>query len=661
MSRSQYNFSDNIMIAFGLLALIGLYIISTSNYLLFHSLAEIFSIAIAFTIFAITWNARRFIDNNFFLILGIAYLYVGSLDLVHTLTYKGMNVLGGASANLSTQLWIAARYMESLSLFIAVFFIKKRSRAIWIFIVYGVITGFLLSTIFYWKIFPLCYQEGVGLTGFKKTSEYAISLILVLAAVSLYKRRAAFDTLVLRLLIASMLATIAAEMFFTFYVSVYGFFNLLGHFFKIISFYLIYRALIQTGIQRPFSVLFRDLKMHEEALEKARDELEKRVKERTAELVSVVEQLKQEINDRMQAEEELRKSEERFRTVADFTYSWEYWQDKDGSYIYISPSCERITGYGAEEFVNDPNLLASIVHPEDQEDFRTHLTEVETSHDAIMHLDFRIIRRDGKERWVSHYCQPVYGDNNTHLGRRSSNRDITERVMAQKKILEFQEQLRVLSSELTLAEERERRRIAIDLHDKVGQTLAMCKFNITKFQKTMGSNDNKDSLNEIVRLIDLTISDIRSLTFNLSPPALYELGLEAALDELADQMQHEYDLPIILNDDNKPKPIGQNARVILYRATRELMMNVIKHAQAKQMNILITGDNDYIRIAVTDDGVGFDAERIYARLVRTKSLGLFSIRERLSPLNGVLEIDSAPGRGTTAVLVLPLESDAAGG
>ncbi|MBW1709365.1 MAG: PAS domain S-box protein [Deltaproteobacteria bacterium] len=654
VSKQNVYSSDYIMPTLSVFILVGLYAVSRANYLLFHSLAEIFSIVIAFSIFIIIWNARRFMDNSYFLIIGVAYFYIGGIDVIHTLAYKGMGVFKGDSANLSTQLWIAARYLEALSFLFATFFLKWRQRTIFVFTFYAAVSGLLLFTIFFWQIFPVCFQEGAGLTAFKKTSEYVISLILVFAVGLLFQKRAAFDTRVLRLLIASIIVTIAAELSFTFYVSVYGVFNLIGHFFKIISFYLIYRAIIHIGIQKPFALLFRDLKTHEEALEKARDELEKRVIERTAELGKVIEQLKQEISERMQAEEELRKSEERFRTIADLTYSWEYWQDEDGDFIYISPFCEQITGYKAQEFINDPDLLMKIVDPVSQQDYKKHLEDIRKTK-GVLHLDYRIVRHDGQERWVSHYCRPVYSANGTSLGRRSSNRDVTERILAENKILKYQEQLRVITWELSLAEERERRRIAIDLHDKVGQTLAMSQFNLKRLHQAVGSNDINASLENIIQLLDVAISDMRSLTFDLSPPALYELGLDAALDELADQLQQEYGLPITVKDDGQSKPMSENARVILYRATRELMLNVVKHAQARQMIVSINKKNGKISVEVSDDGVGFNTTQIFKRLARTKSLGLLSIRERLNPLNGEMDIISTPGKGTVVTMKLPFE------
>lgn len=143
-------------------------------------------------------------------------------------------------------------------------------------------------------------------------------------------------------------------------------------------------------------------------------------------------------------EEELHKIEERFRQFADYTYDWETWRGPDGKYIYVSPSCERITGYHREEFISDPWLITKIVHPDDEEKISEHLKE-ESVHKRVLHLDFRIISRKGEERWISHYCQAVYGKDGSWLGRRSSNRDITERKQAQTELQRVNRALKVLS------------------------------------------------------------------------------------------------------------------------------------------------------------------------------------------------------------------------
>ncbi len=143
---------------------------------------------------------------------------------------------------------------------------------------------------------------------------------------------------------------------------------------------------------------------------------------------------------RKQAEAALRESERRFRTVADFTYDWEYWIDPDGNHMYVSPSCERITGYRADEFIRNPGLLKSIVHADDRGAFVSHLHDT-TKTDGMLSVDFRVVTRDGAERWMSHVCQPVHGPDGRCLGQRASNRDITEKKRAEMEIIELNRSL----------------------------------------------------------------------------------------------------------------------------------------------------------------------------------------------------------------------------
>jgi PAS domain S-box-containing protein len=250
----------------GILTFLGLYLTSLYSYPLFHSLAEVSSIVIACGIFVIAWNSRRFLENNYLLFIGIAYLFVGGLDLIHTLAYKGMGVFHGYETNLPTQLLIAARYMESISFFIAPFLFRRKLKINLIFLGYVLATSILLLSIFYWDLFPTCFIEGIGLTPFKKISEYIISLILLGSIVLLLKNQREFDRGVLQWVIWSIILTIVSELAFTFYIDAYGLSNLMGHFFKIISFYLIYKAIIETGLRRPYDLLSRDLRQREEAL-----------------------------------------------------------------------------------------------------------------------------------------------------------------------------------------------------------------------------------------------------------------------------------------------------------------------------------------------------------------------------------------------------------
>lgn len=259
MDKSQPpTFEKFPLILLSLLILCGLYLTSRYSYLLFHSLAELFSIVIAFAMFIIAWNSRRFGENDYLLFIGTAYLFVGGFDLIHTLGYKGMGVFHGYDTNFPTQLWIAARYLESLSLLIVPFLIGRKLKIGHIFVIYSVIFMVVLSSIFGF-VFPDCFIEGSGLTPFKKMSEYVISLFLFASIFVFHRKQRELNPQLLRLLIGSIVVTIVSELSFTLYIDAYGFFNLIGHFLKIVSFYLIYKALIETALMKPYDVLFRNL------------------------------------------------------------------------------------------------------------------------------------------------------------------------------------------------------------------------------------------------------------------------------------------------------------------------------------------------------------------------------------------------------------------
>lgn len=253
-----------IRIALGTAAAAGLYFISLQNYLLFHALAEAFSICVAWAVFTVFWNTRKIERNTYFLFIGIAFLFVGFLDLIHTLAYKGMNIFPGFEANTAAQLWIAARSIQAASLFIAPFFVTKKIRTRVVFLIYFAVTALLIGSIFGWKVFPDCFVDGMGLTPFKKVAEYTICVFMLASIFVLAKRRVPLDTNVLYGLNLSILVAVATELLFTLYTTPYGFTNTIGHLLKIVSFYLIYRAVVHTTLVEPYTVLFRSLKQNQE-------------------------------------------------------------------------------------------------------------------------------------------------------------------------------------------------------------------------------------------------------------------------------------------------------------------------------------------------------------------------------------------------------------
>jgi len=201
--------------------LAGLYVIRLHSYLLFHSSVEIFSVCVAFAIFMIVWNSRRFMQNDYLLFIGIAYLFIGALDMIHMLAYTGMGVFQGYGTNLPTQLWISARYMESLSLLVAPFFLKRRLNINLTILIYGSVFTLLILSIFYWGVFPICFDEQVGLTIFKEVSELLIIGILLVSLILLMRQRSKFDPKVLNFVSWSIGLTMASELMFTMYTGPY--------------------------------------------------------------------------------------------------------------------------------------------------------------------------------------------------------------------------------------------------------------------------------------------------------------------------------------------------------------------------------------------------------------------------------------------------------
>ncbi|WP_207532716.1 sensor histidine kinase [Desertivirga arenae] len=246
----------------------------SQSYLLFHTFVELFSIIITFALFIITWNARKIIENQFLLLVGITYLFIGSLDLLHTLTYKGMNIFPG-STYYANQFWIATRFLEASTILLAFRFLKskKKLNADWVVLIYTFILVAITSSILYYKVFPECYIEGYGQTDFKIYGEYVVISLLLLGIWLLYKNRSAFDKEVWPLLLWSLIFTIIGEFCFTLYISNYGLSNQIGHYSKLISFYLIYKANIETGFTRPTQLLFNSLSQDEKKYRKLAEDL----------------------------------------------------------------------------------------------------------------------------------------------------------------------------------------------------------------------------------------------------------------------------------------------------------------------------------------------------------------------------------------------------
>jgi PAS domain S-box-containing protein len=388
----------------------------------------------------------------------------------------------------------------------------------------------------------------------------------------------------------------------------------------------------------------------EEELRKARDELELSVKERTAELRKAVTRLKKEIKDRKQAQKELYEAELRYRTMADFAYDWEYWLGPEKDLLYVSPSCERITGYKLEEFfIRDQTWLIKIVHPEDREVVEAHLTE-EFESDGAHHIDFRIISQTGETRWISHYCQPVFSPDGEWLGRRASNRDITDRKNTEEALRKSEEQLRHLSAQLLEVQENERKRIAGELHDSIGQSLTAIKFGLENALSRIHQGEAKvssESLEALIPVVQQASKEVRQIHTNLRPSLLDDLGVVLTISWFCREFEKLYSgirIEKAIHLDEKGMP--ERLKIVVFRILQEALNNVAKHGGADLVTVSLRETDGQIELAIEDNGRGFDVKDVSSVRTPKEGFGLTSMKERTELSGGAFAIESTPGAGT---------------
>jgi signal transduction histidine kinase len=229
-----------------------------------------------------------------------------------------------------------------------------------------------------------------------------------------------------------------------------------------------------------------------------------------------------------------------------------------------------------------------------------------------------------------------------------------ERKGAEAQLVAREEQLRRLTAELSLSEERERRRLAQALHDRIGQVLALVSIRLGALLERTPDPERVQEIREVRRLVAEATADTRSLTFDLSPPVLYELGLEAALEWLADRLGAEHGLLIACQLETGRAPVPDALRVVLFQCARELLTNVGKHARAQRVTVTLRRPRGRVQLGVEDDGVGFDLARLDPHTRGDDGFGLFNIQERLTHLGGRVDVQSVRGQGTRILLDLPV-------
>ncbi len=361
----------------------------------------------------------------------------------------------------------------------------------------------------------------------------------------------------------------------------------------------------------------------------------------------------QDITQQKRAQEELRKSKERLEEAQRISQIGDWEHDLQAGEITWSGEMYRIFGVDPQSYVPGAKADEEFYHPDDLPVLRRAFENF-FAVGVDLDIEYRIVTRQGRVKSCRSRGRLILDDQGIPSHARGTTEDITERWLVEQQITEYQQRLQALASQLTLTEERERRRIARELHDEVGQTLAFARTRLASARKAPSEARGRPSWTTSPKSLRQAIRDTRDLVFDLSSPLMNELGLGAALGEwLEDQVGKKHGLQTAFFYDGKRFPLDDDMRAILFRCTRELLTNVVKHAQAKRVTVRLEDDGPLVRIVVEDDGIGYDLDATPDSDGTRGGFGLFSIQERMADLGGSLEIRSEPGQGCTAILTAP--------
>jgi PAS domain S-box-containing protein len=353
------------------------------------------------------------------------------------------------------------------------------------------------------------------------------------------------------------------------------------------------------------------------------------------------------ITERKKVEQELRDSEECYRRLFEMESDAILVVDQEANrFLDANIAAQKMYGYTMEEFLR---LTVADISA-DPEKSRQAINAKQNWVPCRLHRkkDGTIFPVEIASSYFEFKGREIFVD---------AIRDITERTRADTEIIAYQGELRSMASEISLVEERERHKIATALHDQVGQTLAMASFKLGELRQAVAPGALGAKVDEVREMLTRAIGNSRTLTFELSPPILYDLGLEAAVCSLAERYGKEYGIRIDCRDDSQPKPLSYDMRILLFQGVRELFVNAVKHAHPQRITISCLREGTDIKVVVEDDGVGFATADEEALPGKTRGFGLFSLRERLKYLGGSIAIKSAPGCGAQITLTAPLSTE----
>ncbi len=281
--------------------------------------------------------------------------------------------------------------------------------------------------------------------------------------------------------------------------------------------------------------------------------------------------------------------------------------------------------------------------------------QIQTTGASVYDIQHAIETPDHRKVYLSVNAAPLWEEGRSVHGMVLTIEDVTERIEAEGKIAEYRDHLRALVSQLTLSEEKERKRLAEEVHDNLGQLIAIMKMKVDSQLAANSHVQISDFLFDMQSMLTDVLGLTQQITKDLGCPLLQQLGFRSAVEEwLHSEIEKKFSLETRVQD-NGFAQVDEEAAAMLFRAIRELSMNIVKHAQARKIIVTLSQNEGLAEIEVSDDGVGFDPDTLDDTSASGGGYGLFSIKERIDYMNGLFEIHSHAGQGTTVKISVPTQ------
>ncbi len=345
-----------------------------------------------------------------------------------------------------------------------------------------------------------------------------------------------------------------------------------------------------------------------------------------------------------------REAEQRFMRMAenapDMIFRWSYAR----GFEYVNPASTEVVGYTPEEHYADPGLGYRVIHPDDIPVYESVFSDLVDPDGSRRYCVIRWVHKDGHLVHVEMRMAPLFDDRGELIAIEGIARDISQHVIAR-------ERLRELTTRLTQAQEEERRRIARELHDEIGQALTIMKMRLRFAENALPAGEQGSTAHEKLEvlgsLVDDTLATVRALSHELRPPLLDELGWDAALSWLCDSFSQRTGLAVYYSCEGQSSRLDGEIELTAYRVVQEALTNVARHAEASRVQVSAVVSPGSLHLAIDDDGCGFDIQALHASGKPRSGLGLLGMQERAEPLGGKVTVSSLPGEGTHIEVLLP--------